>query len=563
MALSKRDRDFRLPKISYLEFKQLEMDRVLTALLARLRHNGLSSRIRRTVDVSTQDFAREFLEHPDLFEGFDQHPRLLEQWLETHLMDVVNRGKPNQAIAAPRPLHGYTYRFRNPKKCRDYGASQHIYETLFHARGNGQNAIDQLRRFFFPGHDLNTDKFDGSTPIDVETQALLALTDQVKSDAPDTSSQRESFPPVCVGSADLLADDVIRLLLYQHHIPRSVMVDYLKILLSFHMGLYHLRLFKVLPQLVRQRCADPTCITANCPMRPRQVNDPHGSCPYRVYVLADVANVSGTHIAGLAERSAEIHFGRITPFVKAYFTVKKLDEFAENLVKRGKLSRPDKGFAIGDLLQLLEPVQKQEREAFFKMRLAGLLEDTSGDSKDDIAPEIQAVLDMGLPDFDTYIECIVGLRSGLHRRNIVTTLDSLLLKNQPGAMLTQPRFRSAKRRFILDSRLLEVLLQIAVLRPGGDRGFYTDEMRIEEVLQFLRDRYGLYIDRLPPNDGFSEASITDRESLRQNLAAFKSRLREVGFYRDLSDAYVTQTVKPRYSIAKVGVVDARTSGGIE
>ena len=88
-------------------------------------------------------------------------------------------------------------------------------------------------------------------------------------------------------------------------------------------------------------------------------------------------------------------------------------------------------------------------------------------------------------------------------------------------------------------------------------------MRIEEVLQFLRDRYGLYIDRLPPNDGFSEASITDRESLRQNLAAFKSRLREVGFYRDLSDAYVTQTVKPRYSIAKASAVEARASEGIE
>ena len=31
MSLSKRDREFRLPKISYLDFKHLEMDRVLTA----------------------------------------------------------------------------------------------------------------------------------------------------------------------------------------------------------------------------------------------------------------------------------------------------------------------------------------------------------------------------------------------------------------------------------------------------------------------------------------------------------------------------------------------------
>src|SRR5690606_31089033 len=131
---------------------QIEMDRVLTTLLARIRHNGLPSRIRRTVDVTIKDFTNEFLDHPELFGGFDEFPHVLEQWLETHLMDVVNRGKPTQAIAAPRPLHGYTYRFRNAKKCRDYGAAQQIYETLYHARSGGQNAIDQLKRFFFPGH---------------------------------------------------------------------------------------------------------------------------------------------------------------------------------------------------------------------------------------------------------------------------------------------------------------------------------------------------------------------------------------------------------------------------
>ncbi len=561
MALSKKDKDFRLTKSSYLEFKQVEMDRVLTTLLARIRHSGLPSRIRRTVDVTIEDFTNEFLEHPELFGGFDKYPKVLEQWLETHLMDIVNRGKPTQAIAAPRPLHGYTYRFRNTKKCRDYGAAQHIYETLYHARSGGQNAIDQLKRFFFPGHDLNTDKFDRGTQIDVETQALMALCNQVTQDIADTSKERDSQKPVCVGSADLMADDVIRLLVYQKYIPRSVMVEYLKILLSFHMALYHLRLFKLLPLLVKRRSADPTCSTGNCPMQPRNLSDPHGGCPYRVFMLADVANSPGSHMAALAERSAELHYGRITGFVKANYTVKKLDEFSEYLVKKGKLIRPDGGFAIGDLLQLLEPTHKNEREAFFGSRLAGVLETSGGNAKDDVAPEIEAVVDMGLSDFETYVEIIVGLQAPGHRRNIVTALDSLMMKNDQGALLAQPRVSKSKRRIVLDSRLLEVLLQIAVLRPEGDHGFHTTEMRIEEVLQLLRERYGIYVDRLPPNDGFGEASITDREALRENVAAFKNRLREVGFYRDLSDAYVTQTVKPRYSIAKhEPVVSAEEDG---
>lgn len=554
MALSRKDKDFRLTKTSYLEFKQIEMDRVLTTLLARIRHSGLPSRIRRTVDVTLADFTNEFLEHPELFGGFDKYPKVLEQWLETHLMDIVNRGKATQAIAAPRPLHGYTYRFRNAKKCRDYGAAQHIYETLYHARSGGQNAIDQLKRFFFPGHDLNTDKFDSSTQIDVETQALLALCNQVTQDIADTSKERDSQMPVCVGSADLMADDVIRLLVYQKYIPRSVMVDYLKILLSFHMSLHHLRLFKLLPLLVKRRSADPACSPGNCPMQPRNLSDPHGACPYRVYLMADVANVPGTHMASLAERSAEVQFGRITGFVKANYTIKKLDEFAEHLVRKGKLVRPDGGFAVGDLLQLLEPTHKNEREAFFSSRLAGVLETSSGGSKDDIAPEIEAIIDMGLSDFETYIEIIVGLQAPGHRRNIVTSLDSLMMKNDQGALLAQPRVAKSKRRIVLDSRLLEVLLQIAVLRPEGDHGFHTTEMRIEEVLTLLRERYGIYVDRLPPNDGFGDASINDREAIRENLEAFKTRLREVGFYRDLSDAYVSQTITPRYSIAKHSTV---------
>ena len=280
------------------------------------------------------------------------------------------------------------------------------------------------------------------------------------------------------------------------------------------------------------------------------MNDPHGGCPYRVYLLADIANAPGSQMASLAERSADVHYGRITGFVKANYTIKKLSELADQLVVKGKLTRPEGGFGVSDLLQLLEPTHKNERVAFAANRLSGILDTSSGNNQNEIASEVQAVLDMNLPEFDTYIEIIVGLLGPGHRRNIVTTLDSLMMKNDKGALLAQPRVRHSKRRVVLDSRLLEVLLQVAVLRPEGDRGFHTTEMRIEEVLRFLRERYGIYVDRLPPNDGFGEASITDREALRENLSAFKSRLREVGFYRDLSDAYVTQTVTPRYSIPK-------------
>lgn len=560
MALSKRDREFRLPKISYVDFKHLEMDRVLTAFFARLAHNGFPSRLRRKAQLTTRAFVDEFLEHPEWFSGFASHKEILARWIETHLMDVVNRGKPNQAIAAPRPLHGFTYRFRNPKHSRDYGAAQHLYELLYGARsGAGQKALEHLDQFFFQGHDKVTGRSKDDTTLDVETQALLRLLDQVE-DAADIRSGRESYPPLCVGAADLFADDVMRLLFYQRFIPRSVMVDYLKVLIAFHLALYHLRLIKLLSALVKRKGADPTC--AACPMDPKSRDNPHGDCPYRIGLLLDVAGIPDTPMAVLAERSADTHYRRIPPFVKAYFATKKLDEFALDLVRRGKLTKPvGRDFSVGDVLQLLEPMHKAEREMFFGQRVYGLIQDSSGAKDADLDPELKAVTEMGLGEFETYLEMLVALRGRYHRKYLTECIDSLLLKNRAGALVAQPRVKGGARRFVLDSRLLEVLLQIAVLTPGGALSYHTGEMRIDALLTYLRERYGLYIDRLPRGDGFQTPSISDRRALRSNLKAFTDRLREVGFYQDLSDAYVTQTVTPRYRIDPAGVTSSPEKGG--
>jgi hypothetical protein len=214
-------------------------------------------------------------------------------------------------------------------------------------------------------------------------------------------------------------------------------------------------------------------------------------------------------------------------------------------------------FSVGDVLQLLDAPLKAEREKFFGQRISSLVEETSGAKDAELDPELKPVIEMGLPEFDAYIEMIVALRGRFHRRYIVECLDSLLLKNRPGAALAQGRTKNAPRRFVIDSRLLEVLLQIAVLKQGGAESFHTGELRVDELFLFLRERYGIYIDQLPRGDGFATTSIEDRRALRDNVRAFTGRLREVGFYRDLSDAYVTQTITPRYRIA----ADDTAAGG--
>jgi hypothetical protein len=550
MALKSRDKHFRLPKISLLDFKTLEMDRVLTLLFARIHHKGEDSRLFKK-DNTIDTFAAHFLSQPTRFKDFNKYPDITRGWLETHLLDLVNRGKAGkEAVAAPRPLHGYTYRFRNPTHCRDYGASQHIFETLWHARNNlGQQALAGMKRFFFEGVDLNTQLEDTNALVDVETQALLSLnTAEVTQDAPLKDS-RVPTPPLCIGSADLMADDIVRLLQYRTKIPRSVMVEYLKILLAFHLALYHLRLMKLLPELVKRKGVEPVCQLTNCPVKPASADRPQADCPYQIGLFLDVQNQPGTRVSQLADISAELHYRRIPGFVRAYFLTKKLDEFALHLLQSQRLpGGANKQLSVSEVLRLLEDGYKVDREQYFGARLMSLEEDTAVEDNT-LDPEVQAVKNMQLDPLNTYVECLMALRGDYQRTFIVRSLDSLLLKNRPGALLAQQRSKNSSRRFILDSRLLEVLLQIAVLRFDDQTGRYrSEEIQIDRLLTFLRERYGLYIDALPRGEGFGEPTIADCEAIRRNKAAFKNKLREIGFFQDLSDAYITQHVTPRYRI---------------
>jgi hypothetical protein len=554
IGLSKEDKAFQLNKITYLEFKHLEPERTLLYLFPRLKFDGNLGKIRNSSMIMTIQKFQEFFLDEDLehhFQNFSAYPDIVYKWLETDLLDLINRGHPvKEAVVAPRPLHGNAYKYRNAKQARDYDSSKQLYWMLFYARqGLGQKARDDLRNYIFAGLDANTDKLDFTNPvtqsqIDVETQAILHLDNQADVAAKsETSKSVDRFEPLCIGQADLLAEDILRLLTYEKHMPRSVLIDYLKTLFSFHLGLYHLRLLKLLPALVKRQGNDPTC--QRCPMAPSQ-KAPHGDCAHRIGLLVDMGDSGNAAMAELARRSTEIHYQRITPYLHAHFTVVKINEMADYLSRLGKLPADIVTSSVGELLQLTQKGYEKQRDSFFGTRLQQLVERFLYDPEDAVVPqEIQDILDLKLDSMESYIEILMSQRSQYHRQQLIKCLDSLLQKNNSSGLLQQPN--RGPRRFVLGSRLLEVLLQLAVLERQGSR-FSTREIRIDELLEFLRERYGLYIDRLPPIDGFGEATIQDQQALRANLETFKTRLREIGFFQDLSDAYITQTVTPRYTI---------------
>ncbi|MFD3451722.1 hypothetical protein ACFWVC_06035 [Streptomyces sp. NPDC058691] len=536
------------------------MDRVLTGFLMRVNHNGQPSKLAHA--HKSDEFVQEFLDekYADRFQGFRDSPDMARRWIETQLLDMVNRGKPSQAVAGLRPLHGLTYKFRNYYHSRSYGADAQLYEMLRHARnGRGTLALEGIRSFFFNGLDPALGTALPGSSLDVETQAVLHLNSQVKHDTPQTVKGWYSAPPLCVGQSDLLADDVLRLLSLRDLLPRIVMVDYLKILFAFHLALGQLKTMKLLSSFVERSAVEPTCGPENCPVGPGQGHDDLGACPFHVGLFVDAAGVPGTSIAALAERSAEVWLRRIPGFVRAGYTVRKLDEFAEHMAGRGEITRPSRGFfTVAEVLQYASKPYQERREQFFTSRMDTLLDDTPVDEQPEhVRPLLGA--DMGLGSFEQYIELLMAYRGKYHNDYIIETIDSLLLKNRPGAVIAQP-YRG-RRRFVLDSALLEVLVQIALLRPNprGTKSpllHHTASLRLDQFMDILRRRYGLYVNRLPVEDGFASVGFEEQATLRSNAEAFTTRMREIGFYSDLSDAYLTQVITPRFVIGEDGSVVA-------
>ena len=85
-------------------------------------------------------------------------------------------------------------------------------------------------------------------------------------------------------------------------------------------------------------------------------------------------------------------------------------------------------------------------------------------------------------------------------------------------------------------------------RTGSD--FRTEPVLIDDFLKWMEHRYGFVIAPATKSGGSEPVTLDEHRAFRDNVRALKDRLREIGFYDDLSDAYNAQTVRPRYHLGR-------------
>lgn len=539
MNLRKQDQEFRNTRVFYPDPKNIDLDRLLINLFLLLKCDGTrpATRGRQKAEFEKAD------KHVDSLAGFGgvtgvaENRWIAQNWLETDIFDLVNRGRSTEAIASLRPLHLEAHKIRVAKHCRDYNHADALYAMLEYGE---RQALDDLKRYLDRGRNPSTGRYDGKTRLDLETLTVLKLVE----DLPDMHASGEKVsphPPTCIGQPRLLCDDIQRLLAYQDIVPRPVMIDYLKTVLGLHLGLYTLRVGRQLSGWVRDRKAHDAC--RRCPVY-GNAHAPFADCPFPLSFTVDMGGDYRSRMAQIAQESARAEYGRLVDLVKAIFSMNHLLRYAREERKK------DDPFEVPAMLASPPP----EFEADFKAKLKTIVQENTDDEV--LPPEITAILDAGLPAFDTLIELVTHVRQKHHVSYLVQMVDKLFQKNGAFGALSQGRSQSNPRRWHIGGRLLEVFVQLAVLRydeGAGDKRFFTEPMLIDQFLEWVENRYGFVIAPASTPHGRKPVTLDEHRAFRENVRALKDRLREIGFYDDLSDAYNAQMVRPRYTLARRGV----------
>lgn len=515
IKLNKDESLFRNELIFTADAKAVNIDNTLVNLFMLLKHNGIRPKQRARagnnsfIDLETLKKVFSKLEEEGSISGFNDHQDAAELWMRSNLVNMVHRGNlDKEKISSLRPIHLESYRVRNAANTRDYNTADQVYLML----GANPTVREDLKSFLMEGWDQTTNKINAGNDLDVDSLGLLHIIKNVKPGFLESSSNLNEIRPLLHEQAELYCDDVRRLLVYKRLIPRNVLIDYLKTITSFHLSIYIQKLIHTLPTMV-EKGSD--------------------SAREEWSIVVDATDDFESKIASISADDAEKLSNSVYDYVKSTFQI-------NSALRRLKL---DKGSSdnLRKALQLLKE-KPADFEIYFETLWDNLYNILDQEDK-------QLISDMVKYEdtyFDRYIELILKARGNYQFRYHMQLIDNLSQKNSERGFIAQGRSRKHPRRYVLGTRLLEALVQILVLDSDGS-SFQTKTFSIEELIQKIRDRYGLIINGLF-EERFKDADLNTHLAFKENVEAFKLKLRQIGFYNDLSDAYILQRIRPRYEL---------------
>lgn len=534
MALTKNHKAFRWVAAMPIDANNVLLEQAFARFLVLVRTKG------RPITSTKKDtlYAENLVEIVDddktHFQGLDgdgQRRRLLEHWIASDFVTTIKSGMGHtgkERIANLKPIHMSTIKLLDPRiRSQDRDLSQFLYNVFRESDliiGENSLLLPYLTKGTtqFGEHDLKLNESEAGS-LDVETLFLLRLLEHFKTDLPDNKRKVSPHIFLCPAQRQLLLNDTARLLVYRDIIPRRELVQYLISLFSFHAALYCMKSFSVILKLVETKKYRCTKCKSIKPDTLHALAD----CEHHADIFVDLTNGQNKTCDALAKQKVAKHYGIMFRYFRAQYILKKLDEFAQTFP----------GYH-GTVEEAIAFATHKDLDGYFRTKLTEITKVDAGADQD---PEIQAVLDLKLGPLDTYAEILLQKTFKTRSRNHKSLMASLCGLNREDGFLHGGRGK--KRKYVLGNQLLELLVQLAVV--GYRRGqFVTEPITVADFVTWLRTRYGILID----STGEKNDSPEIARALEVNYTFLKDRLRQLGFFTDLSDASVSQVIKPRYPI---------------
>jgi hypothetical protein len=151
--------------------------------------------------------------------------------------------------------------------------------------------------------------------------------------------------------------------------------------------------------------------------------------------------------------------------------------------------------------------------------------------------------DPALPPFDRLVELLASTQEEL-REKMLSFFTSCSRRNLDSGLLAGSQRRREDNYYTLGTQMLETLVQLLILRPSDPPA--SRPLDIYDFVKQLKDRYGIWIDEPPPD---LDQSYEARQAAQMNFAALKEKLRQVGFFRAVTDARRMQRLRQQYAPA--------------
>ena len=528
---------------------------------------------------TAQRVAEQLSQKADKFSGFngdrEKRVRILEEWLKASVLRLTERRQSDKVLSI-RPLHFMTYRADLPSNWADLRSVSEFVAAILHhdpsaeplaSDNNEPFALQTPQNLFWksfgagiknPGEhfgNADLDQYDDLHELDIESLLTIRTVEDLKSPNEVTGTREgkggmiPGFEPLCPYQAGIFREDFsLFLRAYPSSVvPVRVLSDYVLCLLALNLTVYSLCHFAASNRLYNSG---------------EWIHDrplPNGSRIWELGIYPDLTSGRVRKSRELARQSYACHHEWMLRQLRTMIGFRLLDYYlrSRNDIRELRSLRNMKGveflktLALGRQRSCVDVFTATQASA--GPALSGL-ERAQPDEK--WPPDVVGIINSSMTPFDKLVELLASTQEE-SRDNMLNFFTSCSRRNLDSGLLAGNTGRREDNYYTLGIVLLEALVQRLILKRTDPPS--SKPLDVYEFVRLLKERYGIWIDKPPP--GLDE-SYEARQAAQENFAALKEKLRQLGFFRAVTDARRMQRLKPRY-IPAGDIEDTEGSNGNE